>query len=107
MSSGLAPTPPSRSGAEHAVVSRTVTIASRVGLHARPAATFSRAAAATGLPVTLSVGDKEPVNAASILAVMGLGVEYGQQVTLTAEGDGAEQALDSLAELLASEEDGQ
>jgi phosphocarrier protein len=89
------------------VVSRTVTIASRVGLHARPAATFSRAAAATGLPVTLSVGDKEPVNAASILAVMGLGVEHGQQVTLTAEGDGAEQALDSLAELLASEEDGQ
>jgi phosphocarrier protein HPr len=107
MSSGLAPTPPSRSGAEHAVVSRTVTIASRVGLHARPAATFSRAAAATGLPVTLSVGDKEPVNAASILAVMGLGVGYGQQVTLTAEGDGAEQALDSLAELLASEEGGQ
>jgi phosphocarrier protein HPr len=89
------------------VVSRTVTIASRVGLHARPAATFSRAAAATGLPVTLSVGDKEPVNAASILAVMGLGVGYGQQVTLTAEGAGAEQALDSLAELLASAEDGQ
>jgi len=53
------------------------------------------------------VGDKEPVNAASILAVMGLGVAYGQQVTLTAEGTGAEQALDSLAELLASEEDGQ
>jgi phosphocarrier protein len=89
------------------VVSRTVTIASKVGLHARPAATFSRAAAATGLPVTLGVGDKDPVNAASILAVMGLGVGCGQEVTLTAEGAGAEQALDRLAELLASEEGGQ
>jgi phosphocarrier protein HPr len=88
------------------VATRTVTIASKVGLHARPAATFSRAAAATGLPVTLSVGEKEPVNAASILAVMGLGVAHGQEVTLTAEGEGAEQALDRLAELLASEEDG-
>lgn len=89
------------------MVTRTVTIAAKVGLHARPAATFSRAAAATGLPVTLSVGDKEPVNAASILAVMGLGVGYGQEVTLAAQGAGAEQALDRLAELLASEEDGQ
>jgi phosphocarrier protein HPr len=88
------------------VTTRTVTIASKVGLHARPAATFSRAAAATGLPVTLSVGEKEPVNAASILAVMGLGVAHGQEVTLTAQGEGAEAALDRLAGLLASEEDG-
>ncbi|HEX4357793.1 MAG TPA: HPr family phosphocarrier protein [Pseudonocardia sp.] len=88
------------------MATRTVTIASKVGLHARPAATFSRAAAATGLPVTLSVGEKEPVNAASILAVMGLGVAHGQEVTLSAQGEGAEDALDRLAELLASEEDG-
>ena len=87
--------------------SRTVTIASRVGLHARPAATFSRAAAATGLAVTLSVADSAPVNASSILAVMSLGVGYGQSVTLSAEGEGADQALDTLAALLATEQDGQ
>jgi len=77
-----------------------------VGLHARPAATFSRAAAATGLPVTLSVGDKEPVNAASILAVMGLGVGYGQR-SPSPPREPARAGPDRLAELLASEEDGQ
>ena len=87
--------------------SRTVTLASRVGLHARPAATFSRAAAATGLAVTLSVADSAPVNASSILAVMSLGVGFGQAVTLNAEGEGADEALDTLAALLATEQDGQ
>jgi phosphocarrier protein len=85
------------------VPSRTVVVASPVGLHARPAATFSRAAAATGLAVTLSVPDKEPVDAASMLAVMTLGVEHGDQVTLTAQGEGADAALDALAELLGTQ----
>jgi phosphocarrier protein HPr len=83
------------------VPSRTVTVASRVGLHARPAAVFTRAAAAAPVPVTLAVAGKDPVNAASVLGVMTLGVECGQEVTLAAEGEGADGALDSLAALLA------
>ncbi|HEV7468322.1 MAG TPA: HPr family phosphocarrier protein [Pseudonocardia sp.] len=85
--------------------SRTVTVASRVGLHARPAAMFTRAAAAAPVPVTLAVAGKDPVNAASVLGVMTLGVECGQEVTLAAEGEGAEGALDSLAALLATDLD--
>jgi phosphocarrier protein len=87
------------------VPSRTVTVASRVGLHARPAAMFTRAAAAAPVPVTLAVAGKDPVNAASVLGVMTLGVECGQEVTLAAEGEGAEGALDSLAALLATDLD--
>ncbi|MCU1630461.1 MAG: hypothetical protein JWP64_5410 [Pseudonocardia sp.] len=85
--------------------SRTVTVASRVGLHARPAAMFTRAAAAAPVPVTLAVAGKDPVNAASVLGVMTLGVECGQEVTLAAEGEGADGALDSLAALLATDLD--
>ena len=33
---------------------RTVVVASRVGLHARPAMLFTQAVAATGLPVTIA-----------------------------------------------------
>ena len=62
---------------------RTATVASRVGLHARPASLFVQAAAATGLPVTVAVGDGEPVDARSILMVMGLGAKHGDLVTLT------------------------
>ncbi|MEK6442576.1 HPr family phosphocarrier protein [Pseudonocardia sp. T1-2H] len=85
--------------------SRTVTVASRVGLHARPAAVFTRAAAAASVQVTLAVAGKDPVNAASVLGVMTLGVECGQEVTLAAEGEGADGALDSLAALLATDLD--
>lgn len=84
---------------------RTVTVASKVGLHARPAAAFTRAAAGAGVPVTIAVDGKEPVNAASMLSVMTLGVEYGQEVTLAADGAGADEALDALVELLAKDLD--
>ncbi len=84
---------------------RTATVASRVGLHARPASLFVQAAAATGLPVTVAVGDGEPVDARSILMVMGLGAKHGDQVTLTAEGEGADAALDSLVELVETDHD--
>lgn len=79
---------------------RTVVVASKVGLHARPASLFSQAAAATGVPVTLTSPQGKSVNAASILGVLSLGIDHGQEVVLAAEGEGAEAALDSLAELL-------
>jgi phosphocarrier protein HPr len=79
---------------------RTVTIASSVGLHARPASMFVQAATATGLTVTIARVGEEPVDARSILGVMALGAKHGEAVVLGAEGDGANQALDSLAELL-------
>ena len=84
---------------------RTATVASAIGLHARPASLFSQAAARAGVIVTISSQDGKSVNAASILGVLSLGVEHGDTVTLTAEGDGADAALDSLVELLASDLD--
>jgi phosphocarrier protein HPr len=86
---------------------RTVTIASAVGLHARPAALFSQAAAKAGVPVTLTSPEGKSVNAASILGVLSLGISHGVTVTLSAEGDGADAALDSLVELLSSDLDAQ
>ena len=82
------------------MAARTVTVASSVGLHARPASLFSQAAARAGVPVTLTSADGRTVNAASILGVLSLGIGHGEVVTLTAEGDTAEAALDSLVELL-------
>lgn len=82
--------------------SRTVTVASEVGLHARPAAAFTRAVVDTGMPVTIGVDGRDPVDAASILAVMTLGVRHGQEVILSVDGDGADAALDALAALLAT-----
>jgi phosphocarrier protein len=79
---------------------RTITVASSVGLHARPASLFAQAAAKTGVAVTLTSAAGKTVNAASILGVLSLGIGHGETVTIAAEGDGADAALDSLAEVL-------
>ena len=83
------------------MASRTITVGSTSGLHARPAALFVAAAAAQPVRVTIATADKPPVPAASILSVLALGAKFGTEVTLRAEGDGADAALDTLAELVA------
>jgi phosphocarrier protein len=80
---------------------RRVVIASTVGLHARPAALFTQAAAKAAVPVTIAKAGGNPVDARSILLVLTLGVAHGDEVVLQAEGDGADEALDQLAGLLA------
>ena len=85
----------------------TVTVGSASGLHARPASLFSQAALASGASVTIAKADGRPVNAASILGLLTLGVGHGEEVTLTTEGDNADEALASLTALLESNLDEQ
>jgi phosphocarrier protein len=82
------------------VPERTAIVASTVGLHARPAAVFVKAAGEQPAKVRIRKGDGESVDAASILAIMTLGVEHGDEVVLSADGDGADASLDALVALL-------
>jgi phosphocarrier protein HPr len=84
---------------------RTVVVGSKVGLHARPAALFVKAAASQTVAVTIAKPGGLPVPARSILSVLTLDAKGGQEVVLSAEGDGADAALDALAEMLAGELD--
>ncbi|MCV2395494.1 HPr family phosphocarrier protein [Actinotalea sp. M2MS4P-6] len=81
---------------------RTVAVASKVGLHARPAMLFTQAVAASGAKVTIARPGKPGVDASSILFVMGMGVKFGEEVVLVSED---EAALDGLVELLATDLD--
>lgn len=83
---------------------RRVIIASKHGLHARPAALFTQAAAASGLAVTVTKAGKT-VKAASILGVISLGVDRGDEVILSAEGANADAVLDELVALLSTDFD--
>ncbi|WP_433893220.1 HPr family phosphocarrier protein [Streptomyces sp. CA-111067] len=83
------------------MVERRVTVGWADGLHARPASIFVRAATAAGVPVTITKAGGAPVNAASMLAVLGLGAQGGDEVVLASEADGADAALDRLAKLVA------
>lgn len=86
---------------------RRATIASKVGLHARPAAIFVKAASEQPASVTIvkAGSDADPVDASSILGIMTLGAEFGDEVILTSDGDGAEASLDALSALLAKDLD--
>ena len=82
----------------------TLKVASSHGLHARPASLFTQAVAASGLDVTISKGDKS-VNAASILSVISLGVGHGDEVTISADGEGADAVIAELTEILSTDHD--
>lgn len=84
---------------------REVTVASASGLHARPAAIFVKAAMAAPVKVTISKPGGKPLNAASALSVLSLGVKQGMTVVLAADGDGAEATLEELAALLETDLD--
>jgi len=87
------------------MVERTVQVASSKGLHARPASLFSQAAAKSGQKVLVKKGDATAVNAASILGIISLGIEHGDDLTLTVEGDNEQAVLDELAEFLSTDHD--
>ncbi|KAB8167913.1 HPr family phosphocarrier protein [Streptomyces sp. 3MP-14] len=88
------------------MVERRVTIGWSEGLHARPASIFVRAATATGVPVTVARAGGTPVNAASMLAVLSLGAQGGEEIVLASPAEGpeatgaAEAALERLARLV-------
>lgn len=86
---------------------RNVKIESRVGLHARPAALFVQTAAKAPMEVTVAKRGGDPVNAKSILAVLGLDARHGEEVVVSADGDGADELLDSLEKLLSTPEPGE
>lgn len=82
---------------------RRVKVASKVGLHARPAAMLAKAAQEQSIPIMIRKLDGLPVDAASILSLMTLGAAHGDEVVLSAEGESAETVLEKLAELISAE----
>lgn len=84
---------------------REVTVGSRIGLHARPAALFVKAATAQSVRITIRKGDGSPVDARSMLRVLALGAKNGDTVVLEADGDGAVEALEAVAIVVAEDHD--
>ncbi|MFN3728029.1 MAG: HPr family phosphocarrier protein [Allosphingosinicella sp.] len=80
-------------------VSRTVAVTNKRGLHARASAKFVTLAAS--LPAQIEVEkDGSKVCGTSIMGLMMLGAAKGDTIVISAAGDGAEAALDALAELV-------
>ena len=80
------------------VIRQEITITNELGLHARPAAEFVRAAAAFRSQIWLLKGT-ERFSAASIIEVLTANLNRGDTATIEAEGPDAEEAVKRLAEL--------
>ncbi|PZF59718.1 PTS sugar transporter subunit IIA [Curtobacterium sp. MCSS17_008] len=83
--------------ADDATASATVELVNESGLHARPAAEFVKAAAKHEARVRVN-----GVDAKSLLAIMALALPKGAHVTIEATGSDAQDAVDTLVELVRS-----
>lgn len=78
---------------------KIVTIKNASGLHARPAGMFVKKAAEFKSTVEVITKGKT-VNAKSIMGIMSLGLAQGDELTISANGEDQESAVNALVELV-------
>jgi phosphocarrier protein HPr len=82
--------------------SKTVTVGSAVGLHARPAALIAEAVSKSGVPVTLATPGGNAIDAGSPLMIMTLGAKKGTEVVVSSDD---EAVLGQIADMVAADLD--
>lgn len=85
------------------MVQQQVTVKLKTGLQARPAAFFVQEANRFASEIFVEKENKK-VNAKSIMGIMSLAISSGTDITISAEGPDAAQAVSSLASLVSREE---
>jgi len=85
------------------IITRTVKVNNKQGLHARPAALFVQVANKFDSKITVIKDDQE-VNGKSIMGILMLAAEKGSEITITTEGEDAKEAIDALEELISKDE---
>jgi len=81
------------------VNSRELKIVNRLGLHARAAAKLVKLSAGFDADIDIEK-DGQRVNSKSIMGVMMLAAGCGSTVTLYAQGEDGEAALDAISDLI-------
>ena len=77
-------------------------IIAETGIHARPATLLVQAASKFNSDINLEYNGKS-VNLKSIMGVMSLAVGQGADVTITADGDDAKEAIEAIADTMKKE----
>ena len=85
------------------MITKDITIRLENGLEARPVAMLVQEASKYESSVYLEAGTKK-VNAKSIMGMMSLGLNAGEEVTVIAEGTDENAAVDSLEDYISGKE---
>ncbi|BBC03622.1 phosphocarrier protein HPr [Bradyrhizobium japonicum] len=88
-------------GVPAGAISRELLIVNKRGLHARASAKFVQLVERFNAEIWVTRGT-ETVGGTSIMGLMMLAAGPGTSVVVSAKGDEAQQALDAIAELVAS-----
>ena len=81
---------------------KTFKVVADTGIHARPATLLVQAAGKFESDISLEYNGKK-VNLKSIMGVMSLGIGQGAEITISAEGSDATDAISALTETLSKE----
>ncbi len=84
-------------------IKKKMQVKSRLGLHARPAAMFVETANRFLSKIKVRKDDLV-VDGKSILNILMLGVEYGDEIEIEAEGQDANEAITALQEIVNKED---
>ncbi len=80
-------------------IEREIVVLSEQGLHARPAALFVQLAGKFNSEIIVRKGS-DAVNGKSIMGILMLAAEKGAKLTLSIDGDDAQEAIDELTDFL-------
>ncbi len=81
------------------MASKTTTIQNKTGIHARPASVFVQTASKFKSKVEIAAKGKK-VDAKSILMIMSMGLVKGTEITISADGPDADDAVNTLVKLV-------
>ena len=81
------------------MIRRPVTISLSTGLEARPVAQLVQVASQYNSEIYVEIGRKK-VNAKSIMGMMTLGIDAGEEIMLSANGEDEEAAMNSIVNYL-------
>lgn len=85
------------------MVKKSIKIELSSGLEARPAAMLVQVASQYDSKIYLEA-DSKRVNAKSIMGMMTLGLDAGEEITLSASGEDEEAAMDSMEQYLSNQQ---
>lgn len=83
-----------------AVVSTKIVIQNLKGLHARATASFVKVAEKFQSDIKIEKTDGMTVSGKSIMGILMLGIPLGDEITLIASGNDAQEAIDALTVLI-------
>ena len=85
------------------MITKNMTIAIKSGMDARPVAVFVQVASQFESSIHVETGNIK-VNAKSIMGMMSLGLNMGEEVTVVAEGEDEAAAISSIEKYLGGQE---